>query len=324
MAVLNACNNIFLAPMAGICDLPFRRICKKYGAGMVYSEMVSSRALHYNDKKTKMLLKSCDEEKPLAVQIFGNEPDIMAEAVSKAIATGASVLDINMGCPAPKVVNNGDGSALMKNGELIYKIVKAVKNESPVPVTCKIRSGFESVNAVEIAKIIEEAGADAIAVHPRTRGMYYSGKADRSIIKEIKEKLKIPVIGNGDIFNPEDAKAMFDYTKCDAVMIGRGAQGNPFIFEQILSFLETGTYRKIPLSEKLSAMFLHLDYLLEEKGEPIGLKEFRKHGAWYIKGLKNSAEMRYKINMTTDADTLKKELEAFFKSQKDEAESYEL
>lgn len=315
MAILNADNNIFLAPMAGICDLPFRRLCKKYGAGMVYSEMVSSKALHYNDKKTSMLLKSCDDEKPLAVQIFGSDAHIMAETAKKALETGASVLDINMGCPAPKVVNNGDGSALMKNESLVFDIVSSVKKAVEVPVTCKIRSGFESVNALKIAKIIEEAGADAIAVHPRTREMYYSGKADWNIIKEIKETLSIPVIGNGDIFSPEDAEKMFEYTKCDAVMIGRGTQGNPFIFEQIRDFLKKGTYRKIPLSERLDTMLIHLKYLVDEKGENVGIREFRKHGAWYIKGLKNSALMRERINKITDLQTMCDELKKYFELQ---------
>lgn len=309
-------NNIFLAPMAGICDLPFRVVCKKYNAGMVYSEMVSSKAMYYKDKKTKDLLISTDEEKPLAVQIFGSDPEIMAQTAHIALTTGASVLDINMGCPAPKVANNGDGSSLMKNPDLIYKIVKAVKKEVNVPVTCKIRSGFDKVNAPLIAKVIEEAGADAVAVHPRTRDMYYSGKADWDIIKNIKENAKIPVIGNGDIFSPEDAKKMFDYTKCDAVMIARGAQGNPFIFEQTNEYLKTGSYRQIPLEEKEETLFYHLDLLIKYKGEHIGIREFRKHAAWYIKGLKDSALMRGKINTISNCDALKKELEGYFSSLK--------
>ena len=198
-------NNVFLAPMAGVTDLAFRRMCVRYGAGLVYSEMVSSKALYYNDKKTKQLLNSTDDEKPLAVQIFGSDPDIMSRTAYMALETGAQILDINMGCPAPKIVNNGDGSSLMKNPELIGKIVSAVVREVNVPVTCKIRSGFEMVNAVEVAKIIEANGASAVAVHPRTRKMYYSGKADWDIIKEVKDALTIPVIGNGDIFSAEDA-----------------------------------------------------------------------------------------------------------------------
>jgi tRNA-dihydrouridine synthase B len=316
MKFIETDNNIFLAPMAGICDLPFRVVCKKYNAGMVYSEMVSSKAMYYKDKKTKELLISSDDEKTLAVQIFGSDPDIMAQTAHIALSTGAGVLDINMGCPAPKVANNGDGSTLMKNPDLIYKIVKAVKKEVDVPVTCKIRSGFDKVNAPEVAKIIEEAGADAIAVHPRTRDMYYSGKADWDIIKKIKEDIKIPVIGNGDIFTPEDAKKMFDYTKCDAVMIARGAQGNPFIFEQTNDYLKSGKYRQIPIEEKEDVMFYHLDLLIKHKGEHIGIREFRKHAAWYIKGLKDSAFMRGKINTISSCDELKKELENYFVSLK--------
>ena len=316
MEFIKTDNNVFLAPMAGICDLPFRVVCKKYNAGMVYSEMVSSKAMYYKDKKTKELLISTDEEKPLAVQIFGSDPDIMAQTAYVALSTGASVLDINMGCPAPKVANNGDGSALMKNPDLIYKIVKAVKKEVDVPVTCKIRSGFDKVNAPIVAKVIEEAGADAVAVHPRTRDMYYSGKADWNIIKKIKEDVKIPVIGNGDIFSPEDAKKMLDYTKCDAVMIARGAQGNPFIFEQTNEYLKTGKYRQISIEEKEQTMFYHLDLLVKYKGEHIGIREFRKHAAWYIKGLKDSAFMRAKINTILTCDILKKELENYFVSLK--------
>ncbi len=316
MEFIKTNNNVFLAPMAGICDLPFRVVCKKYNAGMVYSEMVSSKAMYYKDKKTKELLISTDEEKPLAVQIFGSDPDIMAQTAYVALSTGASVLDINMGCPAPKVANNGDGSALMKNPDLIYKIVKAVKKEVDVPVTCKIRSGFDKVNAPIVAKVIEEAGADAVAVHPRTRDMYYSGKADWDIIKKIKEDVKIPVIGNGDIFSPEDAKKMLDYTKCDAVMIARGAQGNPFIFEQTNEYLKTGKYRQISIEEKEQTMFYHLDLLVKYKGEHIGIREFRKHAAWYIKGLKDSAFMRAKINTILTCDILKKELENYFVSLK--------
>ena len=233
-------NNIFLAPMAGVTDKPFRRICKKYGAGMVYSEMISAKALHYKDKKTHELMSLAADEHPCAVQIFGSEPEIMAEAAENVFLSGADVLDINMGCPTPKIVNNGDGSALMKNTELIGKIVKAVSGVSKLPVTVKIRKGWddESVNAVDAAKIAEENGAAAIAVHGRTRKAFYSGKADWDIIKEVKNAVNIPVIGNGDIRSAYDAKNMFDYTGCDAVMIGRGAQGNPFIFRQICELMK--------------------------------------------------------------------------------------
>ena len=305
-------NNVFLAPMAGVTDLAFRRICAGYGAGLVYSEMVSSKALYYNDKKTKELLKSTDDEKPLAVQIFGSSPDIMARTAYMALETGAEILDINMGCPAPKIVNNGDGSALMKNPRLIGEIVNAVTKAVNVPVTCKIRSGFDSVNALEVAKIIEANGASAIAVHPRTRGMYYSGKADWDIIKEIKENLSIKVIGNGDIQSPYDVLRMLDYTGCDGVMIGRGAQGNPFIFRQVKELLETGEVAYNPdIFEKLATIKDHIEIMVEDKGEHRAVLEARKHIAWYIKGMKDSASMRQRVNTITSLSELMEALEEY-------------
>ncbi len=298
-------NNVFLAPMAGVTDLAFRRMCVRYGAGLVYSEMVSSKALYYNDKKTKQLLNSTDDEKPLAVQIFGSDADIMAKTAYMALATGAQILDINMGCPAPKIVNNGDGSSLMKNPELIGRIVSAVKKEVNVPVTCKIRSGFDEVNAVEVAKIIEASGASAIAVHPRTRGMYYSGKADWNIIKAVKDAVSIPVIGNGDIFCAEDAVRLIDQTGCDAVMVGRGAQGNPFIFKQILEYMETGKVTYYPDTvEKVRVIGQHISEMADDKGDHIAVLEARKHVAWYIKGMKDSAAMRQKVNTMTNLSDL--------------------
>lgn len=287
-------NNVFLAPMAGITDLPFRIICKKFGAGLVYSEMVSSKALNYNDKKTYELLRTDEAEKPLCVQIFGSDPHIMAKNAYKALSAGACMIDINMGCPAPKIVNNGDGSALLRNPRLIGEIVREVSSAVNVPVTCKIRSGFdEKADVCEIARIIEQNGGAAVAVHPRTRKMYYSGIADRSIIAEVKKCVKIPVIGNGDIHCAADAKRMIEQTGCDAVMIARGARGNPFIFRQTLSLLENGTDIGEPsLDEKMSVMKEHLDLLVEQKGEYIGIREARKHIAWYIKNLRGSAAVR--------------------------------
>lgn len=305
-------NNVFLAPMAGVTDLAFRRACVRYGAGLVYSEMISSKALYYNDKKTKQLLNSTDDEKPLAVQIFGSDPDIMAKTAYMALETGACILDINMGCPAPKIVNNGDGSALMKNPKLIGEIVSAVVGAVDVPVTCKIRSGFENVNAVEIAKVIEANGASAIAVHPRTRAMYYSGKADWNIIKEVKDSLSIPVIGNGDIFDPEDAVNMIAETGCDAVMVGRGAQGNPFIFRQILEYMQTGEVVYHPTtSEKVAEIARHISEMAEDKGEHIAVLEARKHVAWYVKGMRESAAMRQKVNTMTNLPDLMKLIEEY-------------
>ena len=291
-------NNIFLAPMAGVTDKPFRRICKKYGAGMVYSEMISAKALHYKDKKTHELMSLAADEHPCAVQIFGSEPEIMAEAAEDVFLSGADVLDINMGCPTPKIVNNGDGSALMKNTELIGKIVKAVSSVSKLPVTVKIRKGWddESVNAVSAAKIAGENGAAAIAVHGRTRKAFYSGKADWDIIKEVKNAVNIPVIGNGDIWSAYDAKNMLDYTGCDAVMIGRGAQGNPFIFRQICELMKYGEVRNNPsAAEKVRQALEHVEMLVGEKGERRGVCEARKHIAWYLKGMNGASAVKSEI-----------------------------
>ena len=293
-------NRVFAAPMAGVSDLAFRRVCRKYGAALAYSEMISSKALFYNDRKTLEIIKTDEFDKPLAVQIFGSDEKIMAQTAYKALSTGADILDINMGCPAPKVVKCGDGSALLKDTSKIAKIVSEVKKAVNVPVTVKIRSGFDTVTA--------------ICIHPRTREMYYSGKADWSIIKDVKNAVKIPVIGNGDIQSPYDAEKMFDETNCDFIMVGRGAQGNPFIFGQILSYLETGEFREIPPSERLETLIWQLDMLIADKGEYIGSQEARKHVAWYTKGLKNSAEIRCKVNNSRSADELKNCITEYFSS----------
>ena len=289
-------GSAFLAPMAGVTDITFRRICKSYGAAIVYSEMVSAKALHYNDKKTAELMKITDGERPCAIQLFGSEPEIIAEAIPKVIdAAHPEIIDINMGCPTPKIVNNGDGSALMKNPALIGKIMRAASDASPVPVTAKIRKGWDSnsVNAVEISKILEANGAAAVAIHGRTREEFYSGKADWDIIKAIKSAVKIPVIGNGDIFAAEDAKNMLDYTGCDAIMVGRGAQGNPFIFTQMNELLSTGAVKNFPTFEdRVNQAIEHLKSLVDTRGEYIGVREARKHIAWYIKGLPNAARLK--------------------------------
>jgi len=310
---INIEGNVFLAPMAGVTDLTFREICKKFGAGLVYSEMVSSKALYYNDRKTFELLKTSDLESPLCVQIFGNNPEIMAKTSEKALSTGAKIIDINMGCPAPKVANNGDGSALLKNPELIGKIVKEVSSAVSVPVTCKIRSGFDEVCDVKkIASIIEENGAKAITVHPRTRKMYYSGHSDWSIIADVKKTVSIPVIGNGDIISAEDAKRMIDKTNCDAVMVGRAARGNPFIFREINSFLNDGIKIKAPsVKERMDVLKEHVVSLVNLKGEFIGVRESRKHIAWYIKSLKDSASMRNLVCKIESFDELIKTLDEY-------------
>ena len=306
-------NNIFLAPMAGVTDLPFRIMCKKYGAGFVYTEMISSKALYYNDKKTLELIATDKREEPFGVQIFGNDPAIMASTAYKALGTGASILDINMGCPAPKVANNGDGSALLKDPSLIGKIVKEVVAAVNVPVTCKIRSGFDKVaDVVEIAKIIEDNGASAITVHPRTRDMYYSGVADRSLIKLVKDNVKIPVIGNGDIFTPESALDMINETGCDGVMVARGAQGNPFIFTQIQELLETGSVTFKPsIDEKIDVMTEHIKMLIKQTGEYVGVREARKHIAWYIKGMRGCARMKENVCRIESAQKLLEEIQNF-------------
>ena len=303
-------NNVFLAPMAGVTDLVFRVICKEMDCGMVYSEMVSAKGVQHNNKNTKELLKVDERERPVAMQMFGSDPEIMAEMARKLNEyEDIDILDINMGCPAPKIVKNGEGSALTLNPKLVEEIISAVSKASEKPVTVKFRKGFDDqhLNALEIGRIAEESGAKAVTIHGRTREQYYAGKADWDIIKALKEEIKtIPVIGNGDIFTPEDAKKMLEYTGCDAVMIGRGSQGNPFIFKRTVEYLENGVLLPEPTWEdRLDIAEKHMDMLADYKGEVIGIREMRKHLGWYIKGLPHSAEMRVKINATSGRENMR-------------------
>ena len=291
---------VFLAPMAGVTDLVYRKICREYGADMVYTEMVSSNGLYYNDEKSISMLETQVTERPVALQIFGNEPEIMASVVERYIndLEHVDILDINMGCPAPKIVNNGNGSALMKNPILAGKIIEAVAKQSKKPVTVKIRKGWDDtqINAVEFAKILEASGAEAITVHGRTRDQFYAGKADWDIIGEVKAAVKIPVIGNGDVFSAEDGLEMLAKTGCDAIMIGRGCQGNPWLFKQIKQGLSQELIRVPSASEKIDLAISHVEKLAAYKGEHCAVKEMRKHMGWYIKGLKNATEVRRIIN----------------------------
>lgn len=292
-------NNIILGPMAGLTDRPFRIICEKYNPGLVVTEMVSSKALFYDDSKTKLLLNTKNEKRPISVQIFGSDIESMKYATKYLCENKIpDIIDINMGCPAPKVTKNGDGSKLLLDLKKVEEIVKSVVEVSTVPVTVKIRKGWDQdhIVAKEAAKVIERAGASAITIHGRTRSEFYSGNADWDIIKKVKESVNIPVIGNGDVKTPEDAKRMLEETKCDGVMISRGSLGNPWIFEQVNDYLNTGKYRIIDLKEKRKVLLEHINLEVEEKGEVTGIKEMRKHVCFYIKGEKNASEIRDKIN----------------------------
>ena len=292
-------NNVFMAPMAGVTDKPYRTICMEMGCGLVYSEMVSAKGLFYNSANTEKLMDCESGCGPYAIQLFGSEPEIMAGMAKKIEDMPFDIIDVNMGCPAPKIVKNGDGSALMKNVSLAGEIISAMVQSQKKPVTVKFRKGFdeETINAVEFAKAMEKAGAAAVAVHGRTREQYYSGKADWDIIKEVKKAVNIPVIGNGDITSPQTAKAMFDYTDCDAIMIGRASEGNPWIFKRITHYINTGELLPEPTNrEKAETVIQHAKMRIDFKGEYIGVREMRRHLAFYTKGMPQASAMRAEIN----------------------------
>lgn len=300
-------SNILLAPMAGVTDKAFRMIVKPFGPALMYTEMVSGKGLFYKSKKTADLLTADESEKPVAVQIFGHDADIMAEIANSALEYGAAVIDINMGCPAPKIVNNGDGCALMKSPETAAKVISAVCRAVDVPVTVKFRAGWDdkSINAVEFAKIAEQSGASAVTVHGRTREQFYSGTADLDIIKAVKAAVKIPVIGNGDIIDGGSAAHMLEYTCCDGIMVGRAAEGNPWIFKEISAYLKDGTVLPPPdLDERREVALKHLGLLVEFKGEHRGVLEGRKHMAWYFKGVSGGAVLRTALNKAQKYDEM--------------------
>ena len=301
-------NNLILGPMAGVTDLPFRLLCKEQGAGLLCMEMVSAKGIYYANKKTEQLLSVDEKEHPVSLQLFGSEPELMGEIVRRMNDRPFDLIDLNMGCPVPKIVNNGEGSALMKTPVLAGKIIEAMVRASEKPVTVKIRKGFDEahVNAAEIARIAEESGAAAITVHGRTREQFYSGKADWDIIRQVKEAVHIPVIGNGDLLTPEDVIRMEKETGCDGFMIARGAQGNPWIFRRMLTFFETGEIPPAPdMNERIEMMLRHARMLCDFKGEHIGMCEMRKHAACYTTGLKGATELRRTVNRIETYEGLK-------------------
>lgn len=308
---INIDNPVALGPMAGVTDLTFRMICKEFGCGIVFTEMVSAKGIYYNDQKTKGLMKIEQKERPVALQIFGSDPKIMAEVTKKINKHNHDILDINMGCPTPKIIKNGDGSALLKKPKLIGRIVKNVVDASEKPVTVKIRTGWDddNINAVVVSKIIEESGAKAISIHGRTREQFYTGSADWEIIRKVKEAVSIPVFGNGDVFSVDDAKKMKEITNCDGIMIARGAQGNPWIFKRVIHYFKAGEILPPPtVKEKIDMCIKHLNMLIENKGEYIAIREMRKHCAWYLKGIRNAAKVRNEINKAKSVDMIEKNL----------------
>ena len=308
-------NNILLAPMAGITDLPFRLICEKYVAGLTCTEMISSKGLYYNDSKTKQLLNVENEQRPVAAQIFGSDIEALKKA-SEYVGKFVDIVDINFGCPAPKIVKNGDGSKLLQNLELLEQIAREVVKASSVPVTAKIRKGWDKDNivAVEAAKILESAGISAITIHGRTREEYYSGTADWQIIKKVKEAVNIPVIGNGDIRGKEDAMRMFEETNVDGIMIGRASIGNPWIFEEVVNYLSGNMQRSITNEERLNVILEHINLEIQEKGESTAIKEMRKHLAYYIRNTKDASKLREKINKIDNKEELVDCLNEYFKN----------
>lgn len=308
-------NNVFLAPMAGVTDLSFRGLCKEMGCGLVYTEMVSAKALYYGSENTQSLLRVSTKEAPVAVQIFGREPEIMAETCEKYLnpREDVCIIDINMGCPAPKIVKNKEGSALMLEPDLAHDIVKAIKKVSKKPVTVKFRKGYddEHINAVEFAMALEEGGADAIAVHGRTRKQMYEGHSDWDIIRQVKEKVSIPVLGNGDVFSAEDAIEMKKITNCDGILVARGSMGNPWLFKQIQDALNGKKVKQVSFEEKIAMCIKHYKLAIKNDGEYKAIREMRKHASWYIKGLPKSTEIKNKINILNDSNEVIEILELY-------------